>query len=145
MQSENVPNYWLTKGSPLIDASVTVTGSSVSLPLSWESRCDPGGQAELLWAHYSTHPVCRFSLHSIRRIHPFLTREATQLPAQALMISPPNYGRALWPCSPAGAVMLLHQDVLIAQQLTCWCTLSILYTQIPVFAMPTSCFISEYR
>ncbi|KAJ8411957.1 hypothetical protein AAFF_G00142240 [Aldrovandia affinis] len=39
--------------------------------------------------------TCRFSLHNIRRIRPFLTQEATQLLVQALVISRLDYCNSL--------------------------------------------------
>ncbi|KAJ8371605.1 hypothetical protein AAFF_G00306910, partial [Aldrovandia affinis] len=88
--------FFPAKGSPTIDASITVEGSIVSPSQSARSLgvtldnqlCFSSHIAVVTW-------TCRFSLHNIRRIRPFLTQEATQLLVQALVISRLDYCNSL--------------------------------------------------
>ncbi|KAJ8398364.1 hypothetical protein AAFF_G00426190 [Aldrovandia affinis] len=85
------------KGSPMIDASITVEGSIVSP----SQLCFSSHIAAITW-------TCRFSLHNIRRIRPFLTQEATQFLFQALVISRLDYCNSLLAGLPACAIKPLQ-------------------------------------
>ncbi|KAJ8389727.1 hypothetical protein AAFF_G00114330 [Aldrovandia affinis] len=73
-----------------------------------ESWGNPGQPAVLLEPHCSDLSDCRFSLHNIRRIRPFLTQEATQLLVQALVISRLDYCNSLLAGLPACAIKPLQ-------------------------------------
>ncbi|KAJ8401317.1 hypothetical protein AAFF_G00385480, partial [Aldrovandia affinis] len=97
------------KGSPMIDASITVEGSIVSPSQSARSLgvilddqlCFSGHIAAIT-------RTCRFSLHKIWRIRPFLTQEATQLLVQALVMSRPDDCDSLLAGLPACAIKPLQ-------------------------------------
>ncbi|KAJ8378915.1 hypothetical protein AAFF_G00232800 [Aldrovandia affinis] len=75
------------KGSPMIDASrLTVEGSIVSPSQSARSLGVTLDNQLCFSSHIAAITrTCRFSLHNIRRIRPFLTQEATQLTASPLL------------------------------------------------------------
>ncbi|KAJ8372977.1 hypothetical protein AAFF_G00272580, partial [Aldrovandia affinis] len=76
------------KGSPMIDASITVEGSIVSPSQSARSLGVTLDNQLCFSSHIAAITrTCRFSLHNIRRIRPFLTQEATELLVQDLVIS----------------------------------------------------------
>ena len=52
---------------------------------------------------------CRFALYNIRRIRPFLTREAAQLLVQSLVISRLDYCNSLLAGLPASAIKPLQR------------------------------------
>ncbi|KAJ8393536.1 hypothetical protein AAFF_G00060090 [Aldrovandia affinis] len=111
-----------SEGLPMIDASITVGRlHSVSVPVCQESWGNPGQPAVLLEPYCSDHRTCRFSLHNIRRIRPFLTQEATQLLVQALVISRLDYCNSLLAGLPACAIKPLQ---LHASDSSHWCLLS---------------------
>ncbi|KAJ8407757.1 hypothetical protein AAFF_G00268010 [Aldrovandia affinis] len=84
------------KGSPMIDASITVEGSTVSPSQSARSLGVTMDNQLCFSSHIAAITrTCRFSLHNIRRIRPFLTQEATQLLVQALVISRLDYCNSL--------------------------------------------------
>ncbi|KAJ8386065.1 hypothetical protein AAFF_G00177540 [Aldrovandia affinis] len=97
------------KGSPMIDASITVEGSIVSPSQSARSLgvildnqlCFSGHIAAIT-------RTCQFSLHNIWRIRPFLTQEVTQLLIQALVISCLDYCNSLLAGLPACAIKPLQ-------------------------------------
>ncbi|KAJ8398045.1 hypothetical protein AAFF_G00431220 [Aldrovandia affinis] len=84
------------KGSPMIDASITVEGSIVSPSQSARSLGVTLDNQLCFSSHIAAITrTCRFSLHKIRRIRPVLTQEATQLLVQALAISRLDYCNSL--------------------------------------------------
>ncbi|KAJ8392151.1 hypothetical protein AAFF_G00079570 [Aldrovandia affinis] len=97
------------KGSPMIDASITVEGSIVSLSQSARSLGVTLDNQLCFSSHIAAiSRTCRFSLHNIRRIRPFLTQEATQLLVQALVISRLDYCNSLLAGLPACAIKPLQ-------------------------------------
>ncbi|KAJ8416557.1 hypothetical protein AAFF_G00358450, partial [Aldrovandia affinis] len=71
-----------------LPASITVEGSIVSPSQSARSLGVTLDNQLCFSSHIAVITrTCRFSLHNIRRIRPFLTQEATQLLVQALVIS----------------------------------------------------------
>ncbi|KAJ8405554.1 hypothetical protein AAFF_G00315340 [Aldrovandia affinis] len=97
------------KGSPMIDASITVEGSIVSPSQSARSLGVTLDNQLCFSSHIAViTQTCRFSLHNIRRIRLFLTQEATQLLVQALVISRLDYCNSLLAGLPACAVKALQ-------------------------------------
>ncbi|KAJ8416847.1 hypothetical protein AAFF_G00327250 [Aldrovandia affinis] len=97
------------KGSPMIDASITVEGSIVSPSQSARSLGVTLDNQLCFLSHIAAITrTCRFSLHNIRRIRPFLTQEATQLLVQALVISRLDYCNSLLAGLPACAIKPLQ-------------------------------------
>ncbi|KAJ8397407.1 hypothetical protein AAFF_G00439560 [Aldrovandia affinis] len=97
------------KGSPMIDASITVEGSIVSPSQSARSLGVTLDNQLCFSSHIAAITrTCRFSLHNIRRIRPFLTQEATQLLVQALVISRLDYCNSLLAGLPACAIKPLQ-------------------------------------
>ncbi|KAJ8386055.1 hypothetical protein AAFF_G00177440 [Aldrovandia affinis] len=97
------------KGSPMIDASITVEGSIVSPSQSARSLGVTLDNQLCFSCHIAAITrTCRFSLHNIRRIRPFLTQEATQLLVQALVISRLDYCNSLLAGLPACAIKPLQ-------------------------------------
>ena len=97
------------KACPLQDFSITVENSTVTPSLTAKNlgvildnrlSC-----AENITA---TARSCRFFLYNIRRIRPFLTREAAQLLTQSLVISRLDYCNALLAGLPASAIRPLQ-------------------------------------
>ncbi|KAJ8387637.1 hypothetical protein AAFF_G00151870 [Aldrovandia affinis] len=94
------------KGSPTIDASITVEGSIVSPSQSARSLGMTLDNQLCFSSHIAAITrTCRFSLHNIR---PFLTQEATQLLVQALVISRLDYCNSLLAGLPACAIKPLQ-------------------------------------
>ena len=60
---------------------------------------------------------CRFALYNIRRIRPFLTREAAQLLIQSLLISRLDYCNSLLAGLPASAIKPLQRIQIAAARL----------------------------
>ncbi len=58
--------------------------------------------------HCKTARSCRFALHNIRKIRPFLTQHAAQLFVQALVISRLDYCNALLAGLPSCTIKPLH-------------------------------------
>ncbi|KAJ8414324.1 hypothetical protein AAFF_G00051940 [Aldrovandia affinis] len=101
--------FFPAKGSPTIDASITVEGSIVSPSQSARSLGVTLDNQLCFSSHISAITwTCRFSLHNIRRIPPFLTQEATQLLVQALVISRLDYCNSLLAGLPACAIKPLQ-------------------------------------
>ncbi|KAJ8410432.1 hypothetical protein AAFF_G00193360 [Aldrovandia affinis] len=97
------------KGSPMIDASITVEGSIVSPSQSARSLGVTLDNQLCFSRHIAAITrTCRFSLHNIRRIRPFLTQEDTQLLVQALVISRLDYCNSLLAGLPACAIKPLQ-------------------------------------
>ncbi|KAJ8385148.1 hypothetical protein AAFF_G00191990 [Aldrovandia affinis] len=100
---------FLPKGSPMIDAPITVEGSIVSPSQSARSLGVTLDNQLCFLSHIAAITrTCRFSLHNIRRIRPFLTQEATQLLVQALVISRLDYCNSLLAGLPACAIKPLQ-------------------------------------
>ncbi|KAJ8384764.1 hypothetical protein AAFF_G00198500 [Aldrovandia affinis] len=97
------------KGSPMIDASITMEGSIVSPSQSARSLGVTLDNQLCFSSHIAAITrTCRFSLHNIRKIRPFLTQEATQLLVQALVISRLDYCNSLLAGLPACAIKPLQ-------------------------------------
>ncbi len=84
-----------------------------------------------------TAQSCRFALHTIRKIRPFLTEHAAQLLVQALLISRLDYCNVLLTGLPSNTIkplqMILKTTGLQrAQKGTC-------YTSLCLLALATSC------
>ncbi|KAJ8418506.1 hypothetical protein AAFF_G00000050 [Aldrovandia affinis] len=110
------------KGSPMIDASITVEGSIVSPSQSARSLGVTLDNQLCFSSHIAAITrTCRFSLHNIRRIRPFLTQEATQLLVQALVISRLDYCNSLLADLPACAIKPLQ---LVQNAALVWCSTS---------------------
>ncbi|KAJ8366782.1 hypothetical protein AAFF_G00342360 [Aldrovandia affinis] len=88
--------FFPAKGSPTIDASITVEGSIVSPSQSARSLGVTLDNQLCFSSHIAAvTQTCRFSLHNIRRIQPFLTQEASQILVQGLVISRLDYFNSL--------------------------------------------------
>ncbi len=80
---------------------------------------------------------CRFALHNIRKIRPFLTEHAAQLLVQALVISRLDYCNALLAGLPSNTIKPLQMiqnaaGIQRAQKSPC-------YTSLCLLALATSC------
>ncbi|KAJ8384479.1 hypothetical protein AAFF_G00205000 [Aldrovandia affinis] len=97
------------KGSPMIDALITMEGSIVSPSQSARSLGVTLDNQLCISRHIAAITrTCRFSLYNIRRIRPFFTQEATELLVQALVISRLDYCNSLLAGLPAGAIKPLQ-------------------------------------
>ncbi len=88
-------------------------------PISFgqKSWCNLRWPADLQRAHAKTARSCRFALHNIRKIRPFLTEHAAQLLVQALVISRLDYCNALLAGLPSNTIKPLQMIQNAAAQL----------------------------
>ncbi len=79
-------------------------------PISFgqKSWCNIWWPADLQRAHCKDCSICRFALHNIRKIRPFLTEHAAQLLVQALVISRLDYCNALLAGLPSNTIKPLQ-------------------------------------
>ncbi len=75
---------------------------------------------------------CRFALHNIRKIRPFLTEHAAQPLVQGLVISRLDYCNALLAGLPSNTIKPLQMILQRAQKSPC-------YTSLYLLALATSC------
>ncbi|XP_059186272.1 uncharacterized protein LOC131969129 [Centropristis striata] len=101
--------YLPGKGSPTTDFHITVQDTVVA---STETAKNLGvtldHQLSLSTNITGTTRSCRFLLHNIRRIRPFLTQKAAQVLVQALVISRLDYCNSLMAGLPAKAIRPLQ-------------------------------------
>ncbi len=71
----------------------------------------------------TTARSCRFALHNIRKIRPFLTEHAAQLLVQALVISRLNYCKALLAGLPSCTIKHVQMILLRTQKSPCYTSL----------------------
>ena len=91
--------------SPLTDLSLSIQNTSVVPSLTAKSL-GVTLDSQLSFTSYiaATARSCRFSLYNIRKIRPFLTKEATQLLVQSLVLSRLDYCNVLLAGLPASAI-----------------------------------------
>ncbi|KAJ8401198.1 hypothetical protein AAFF_G00387800 [Aldrovandia affinis] len=127
------------EGLPMIDASITVEGSIVSPPQSARSLGVTLDNQLCFSSHIAAITrTCRFSLHNIRRIRPFLTQEATQLLVQALVISRLDYCNSCWQAFRPHASDSSHWCWLFKPENKRYCCLLWLWRHIRAHLNPSS-------
>ncbi len=115
--------------------SLTITPSA-SVRNLWYNLWWP---ADLQRAHCKDCSICRFALHNIRKIRPFLTEHAAQLLAQALVISKLDWCNALLAGLPSNTIKPLQMIQNAAARLVFSEPKRAHVTPLSLLALATSC------
>ena len=100
--------YLPGKCSPTTDLNININNSVVApTQTSRILGVTLDSQLSLAANFAATSPLCRYMLHSIRRIRPLLTQKAAQVLVQALVISCLDYCNSLLAGLPARREMAL--------------------------------------
>ena len=98
-----------SKGCPLTDLSISIDNTTV-VPSQTAKNLGVIFDNQLSFSVYITGTArsCRFSLYNIRKVRPLLTREATQLLVQSLVISHLDYCNVLLTGLPTSVIQPLQ-------------------------------------
>ncbi len=90
------------------DFTIQLGSSTIAPSASVRNLGNLWWPADLQRAHCKDCSICRFALHNIRKIRPFLTEHAAQLLVQALVISRLDYCNALLAGLPSNTIKPLQ-------------------------------------
>ncbi len=126
--------------TPTLQHDFTIQlGSSTIAPSTSESWCNLWWPADLQRTHCKDCSICRFALHNIRKITPFLTEHAAQLLVQALVISRLDYCNALLAGLPSNTIKPLQMIQNAAARLVFNEPKRAHVTPLSLLALATSC------